>query len=119
MKQKLAAVILTVALCFSLAACGNSSQPQTASAQQSTDEEQNIRINAVAPGATITPAHLANKAGEQPGGAKMLEYSKHFVYFPGPECDPIDQANACLFLASDMGRHVKGQVIQVCNGAFL
>ena len=52
-------------------------------------------------------------------GAKMLEYSKHFVYFPGPECDPMDQANACLFLASDMGRHVKGQVIQVCNGAFL
>jgi len=81
--------------------------------------DTNIRINAVAPGATVTPAHLANKAGEQPGGAKMLEYSKHFVYFPGPECDPIDQANACLFLASDMGRHVKGQVIQVCNVAFL
>lgn len=72
--------------------------------------DTNIRINAVAPGATVTPAHLANKAGEQPGGAKMLEYSKHFVYFPGPECDPIDQANACLFLASDMGKHVKGQV---------
>ena len=68
--------------------------------------DTNIRINAV-------------KAGEQPGGAKMLEYSKHFVYFPGPECDPMDQANACLFLASDMGKHVKGQVLQVCNGAFL
>ena len=81
--------------------------------------DTNIRINAVAPGATVTPAHLANKAGEQPGGAKMLEYSKHFVYFPGPECDPMDQANACLFLASDMGKHVKGQVVQVCNGAFL
>ena len=81
--------------------------------------DTNIRINAVAPGSTVTPAHLANKAGEQPGGAKMLEYSRHFVYFPGPECEPIDQANACLFLASDMGRHVKGQVIQVCNGAFL
>ncbi len=81
--------------------------------------DTDIRINAVAPGATVTPAHLANKAGEQPGGAKMLEYSKNFVYFPGPECDPIDQANACLFLASDMGKHVKGQVLQVCNGAFL
>ena len=46
-------------------------------------------------------------------------YGMHFVYFPGPECDPMDQANACLFLASDMGKHVKGQVIQVCNGAFL
>ena len=81
--------------------------------------DTNIRCNAVAPGATVTPAHLANKKGEQPGGAKMQEYSGHYVYFPGPECDPMDQAYACLYLASKMGRHVKGQVLQVCNGAFL
>lgn len=81
--------------------------------------DTNIRCNAVAPGATKTPAHLANKKGEQPGGAKMLEYSRHYVYFPGPECECIDQAYACLFLASKMGRAVKGQVLQVCNGAFL
>ena len=81
--------------------------------------DTNIRCNAVAPGATITPAHLANKAGEQPGGAEMLKYSGHLVYFPGPECEAIDQAYACLYLASKMGRAVKGQVIQVCNGAFL
>ena len=81
--------------------------------------DTNIRCNAVAPGATVTPAHLANKAGEQPGGAKMLEYSGHYVYFPGPECDPMDQAYACLYLASKMGKAVRGQVIQVCNGAFL
>ncbi len=79
----------------------------------------NIRCNAVAPGATVTPAHLANRAGEQPGGTKMLRYSGRYVYFSGPECDPIDQAYACLYLASKMGRHVKGQVLQVCNGAFL
>ena len=78
-----------------------------------------IRCNAVAPGATVTPAHIANRQGEQPGGNKMLEYSGHYVYLPGPECDPIDQAYACLYLASKMGRHVKGQVLQVCNGAFL
>ncbi len=81
--------------------------------------DTNIRINAVAPGATVTPAHLANKAGEQPGGSEMLHYSGHYVYFPGPECDPMDQAYACLYLASKMGVHVKGQVLQVCNGAFL
>jgi len=81
--------------------------------------DTNIRCNAVAPGATITPAHLANKAGEQAGGTKMLEHSGHFVYFPGPECQPIDQAYACLYLASKMGRAVRGQVLQVCNGAFL
>ena len=46
----------------------------------------------------------------------MLQYSGHFVYFPGPECDPMDQAYACLYLASKMGCHVKGQVLQVCNG---
>ncbi len=82
-------------------------------------EGTNIRCNAVAPGATRTPAHLANKAGEQPGGTKMLEHSGHYVYFPGPECEPIDQAYACLYLASKMGRAVRGQVLQVCNGAFL
>lgn len=81
--------------------------------------DTNIRCNAVAPGATITPAHLANKEGQQPGGNKMLEYSGHFVYFPGPECEALDQAYACLFLASKMGRAVRGQVLQVCNGAFL
>lgn len=81
--------------------------------------ETNIRCNAVAPGATITPAHLANKAGEQPGGNKMLGYSGHYVYFPGPECEALDQAYACLYLASKMGRAVRGQVLQVCNGAFL
>ena len=75
----------------------------------------NIRCNAVA----LTPAHLANKAGEQPRGAKMLEYSGHYVYFPDPECEAIDQAYACLYLASKMGRAVRGQMIQVCNGAFL
>lgn len=79
----------------------------------------NIRCNAVAPGATVTPAHLANKEGKQPGGEEMLRYSRHYVYFPGPECEPIDQAYACLYLASKMGKCVKGQVIQVCNGAFL
>lgn len=79
----------------------------------------NIRCNAVAPGSTVTPMHLANKSQEQPGGKGMLEYSQHYVYFPGPECDPIDQAYACLFLASKMGKAVKGQVLQVCNGAFL
>lgn len=81
--------------------------------------ETEIRCNAVAPGATVTPAHLANKDGKQPGGDKMLQYSGHYVNFPGPECDPIDQAYACLYLASKIGRHVKGQVLQVCNGAFL
>lgn len=79
----------------------------------------NIRCNAVAPGSTVTPMHLANKNEQQPGGKGMLDYSQHYVYFPGPECDPLDQAYACLYLASKMGKALRGQVIQVCNGAFL
>ena len=57
--------------------------------------------------------------GEHSGGSEMLNYSGHYVYFPGPECDPMDQAYVCLYLASKMGVHVKGQVLQVCSGAFL
>ena len=49
----------------------------------------------------------------------MMEYRRHFVFFPGRKCHPMDQTNARLFPASDMGKHVKGQVLQVCNGAFL
>lgn len=78
-----------------------------------------IRCNAVAPGSTVTSMHLKNLEHKQPGGEGMLQYSKHFVYFPGPECDPVDQAYARLYLASKMGRAVRGLVIQVCNGAFL
>ena len=55
----------------------------------------------------------------QPGGDKMLKYTDRYINTSLPATQPIDQANACLFLASDMGRCVKGQVIQVCNGAFL
>lgn len=81
--------------------------------------DTNIRCNAVAPGATLTPAHYANKDGKQPGGDKMLEYGSKYCNWDLPETEPIDQAYACLYLASKMGRRVKGQVLQVCNGAFL
>ncbi|WP_242703960.1 SDR family NAD(P)-dependent oxidoreductase [Candidatus Enterococcus moelleringii] len=81
--------------------------------------DTDIRCNAIAPGATLTPAHYANKAGEQPGGDKMLEFGGKYCNWDLPETEPIDQAYACLYLASKMGRRVKGQVLQVCNGAFL
>lgn len=81
--------------------------------------DTNIRCNAVAPGATLTPMHYAHLEGKHPGGSKMLEYGSKYINWKLPETDPIDQAYACLYLASKMGRRVKGQVIQVCNGAFL
>ncbi len=63
--------------------------------------------------------HYANLDGKLPGSDKWLEYGANYCNWKLPETEPIDQANACLFLASDMGRAVRGQVLQVCNGAFL
>lgn len=33
----------------------------------------------------------------------MLQNRGHYVYFPGPECEAVDQAYACLYLASRRG----------------
>lgn len=81
--------------------------------------DTNIRCNAVAPGATLTPMHFAHLRGENPGGNLMLEFGKKYCNWNLPETNPLDQAYACLYLASKMGKAVKGQVLQVCNGAFL
>ena len=81
--------------------------------------DTNITANCIAPGATITPAHLANLRGEQDGGEEWLKYSGPYFNYAVPDTTGIDQANACLFLASNMGQCVTGQVIQVCNGSYL
>ena len=79
----------------------------------------NIRCNAIAPGVTDTDAARAWAAGEQEGGAVMLEFSDKYTNTTVPSTQPIDQAYAALYLASEMGRAVTGQVLQVDNGAFL
>ncbi len=81
--------------------------------------ETDIRCNAIAPGTTMTPMHKGNLEGTNPGGTLQLELGKKYVSWEAEETDPIDQANACLFLASDMGRKMKGQILQVDNAAFL
>lgn len=78
-----------------------------------------IRCNAICPGVTETPAAEAWAAGTQPGGDLMLEFSDKYTNQTCPPTKPIDQANAALFLASDMGRCITGQTLQICNGAFL
>ena len=78
-----------------------------------------IRCNAIAPGVTDTDAARAWAAGEQEGGGEMLEFSDKYTNTTVPSTEPIDQAYAALYLASDMGRAVTGQVIQVDNGQFL
>ena len=67
----------------------------------------------IAPSATLPPAHYANLEGKQPGGNKMLEFGNKYCNWGLPETEPIDQAYACLYLASKMGRRVKGQVLYI------
>ncbi|MBS7668800.1 SDR family NAD(P)-dependent oxidoreductase [Croceicoccus gelatinilyticus] len=78
----------------------------------------NIRCNAIAPGVTDTDAAAAWANGEQEGGDVMLEFSDKYTNTTLPMTEPRDQAYAALYLASEMGKAVQGQVITVDNGAF-
>jgi NAD(P)-dependent dehydrogenase (short-subunit alcohol dehydrogenase family) len=78
-----------------------------------------IRCNAVAPGVTDTPMAAAWAAGELPGGDTMLRYSNIYSNTELAPTRPEDQANAILFLASDMACAITGQVLTVDNGAFM
>jgi 3-oxoacyl-[acyl-carrier protein] reductase len=79
----------------------------------------NIRANVIAPGVTDTEAAAAWAAGEQEGGDVMLEFSEKYTNTTVQMTSPRDQAYAALYLASEMGNAVTGQVIQVDNGQFL
>ncbi|MGW4561732.1 SDR family NAD(P)-dependent oxidoreductase [Streptomyces sp. NPDC004561] len=78
-----------------------------------------IRCNAVAPGETDTPMMQAWAAGELPGGSTMLEYAATYSNTKLAPTQPIDQANAILYLSSDMSRAVTGRVLTVDNGAYM
>ena len=55
--------------------------------------DTNIRINAVAPGATVTPAHLANKAGRAAGRRQNagIQQALHILPRPGMRPDGSGQ----------------------------
>lgn len=78
-----------------------------------------IRCNAVAPGVTDTPMAQAWAAGDLPGGSTMLEFAETYSNPKLPATRPEDQANAILYLASDMSRAVTGRVLTVDNGAYM
>jgi NAD(P)-dependent dehydrogenase (short-subunit alcohol dehydrogenase family) len=69
-----------------------------------------IRCNAVSPGTTITPGS-AGMIEEWGGEEKLLG-----AYPLRRLGQPIDQANAILFLASDLTSWVTGQVLSVSGG---
>jgi NAD(P)-dependent dehydrogenase (short-subunit alcohol dehydrogenase family) len=76
-----------------------------------------IRCNAVCPGATdtgmLTPE--VEKKMDQEMWATVNKHQCQDI----PLIDPIDQAYAILFFASDESRSVTGQVMVVDNGRFL
>ena len=70
---------------------------------------RNVRCNAVAPGFVETDMTSYLKDGE---GAEKYKADIPLGRFASTE----DIANVCLFLASDMGSYVTGQVISACGG---
>lgn len=70
---------------------------------------RNIRCNAIAPGFVETDMTSYLKEGDAA--------DKYKADIPlGKFATPEDIANSCLFLASDMGSYITGQVISVCGG---
>jgi len=69
---------------------------------------RNIRSNAIAPGFIAT--EMTEKLDEK----VVAEWVKNIPLKRAGT--PEDIANVCLFLASDMGAYVNGQVLSVCGG---
>ncbi|KAK7900210.1 hypothetical protein LTR67_003956 [Exophiala xenobiotica] len=73
-----------------------------------------IRVNAIAPGVTETPA--ISKVRAAPGGYEMI--SGWLKDYPmGRFADPSEQAATICFLLSDDASFISGQVIRVSGGA--
>lgn len=70
---------------------------------------RNIRCNAIAPGFVETDMTSYLQEGE---GAEKYKAGIPLGRFATAD----DIANTCLFLASDMGNYITGQVISVCGG---
>lgn len=73
--------------------------------------DQNIRCNAIAPGAIQTKIHFRDAPHE--GG--FAKYSKYFETIP-PHGKALAVADVALFLVSDDSRYVNGEVVSVDGG---
>lgn len=76
--------------------------------------EHSIRANAILPGATMT-GMLQDVFDKVPGIREEL-IAKTAL---GKLGDPQDQANAALFLASDLASHITGEYLIVSGGEFM
>jgi NAD(P)-dependent dehydrogenase (short-subunit alcohol dehydrogenase family) len=77
----------------------------------------NINVNAVAPGATRRSARIAAQIDSPLADeAAPVPTSVAMTGPLGRVNEPIDIANAVLFLASDESRNISGQLITVASG---
>jgi len=76
--------------------------------------EFNIRVNCILPGATDTEM-LRGVFEAEPGLKKILEERTPL----GKMARPEDQANAAVFLASELASHITGEQLVVAGGEFM
>jgi 3-oxoacyl-[acyl-carrier protein] reductase len=76
--------------------------------------EYGIRANAILPGATET--EMLQGMFEQVTGMREVLIGRTVL---DKLADPRDQANAALFLASDLASHITGEYIVVAGGEFM
>ncbi|PYE54115.1 SDR family oxidoreductase [Deinococcus yavapaiensis] len=78
-----------------------------------------IRVNAICPGLIHTNIQERTEQRDTEQLGIEVELPKGSPALNEGEGDPIDVADVCLFLASDLGRHVSGVEIFVDGGASL
>jgi NAD(P)-dependent dehydrogenase (short-subunit alcohol dehydrogenase family) len=69
-----------------------------------------IRVNAIAPGITLSPRIKATPASVDPTSPLVKQHMLGLV-------EPVDISNLVVYLASDESRVVTGQILQVDSGA--
>jgi len=79
----------------------------------------NIRCNAICPGAIHTNIDQRTEHRHTEAIGIAVEFPQGSPALHEGQGDPIDVADTCLFLASDLGRHVSGVEIFVDGGASL
>lgn len=79
----------------------------------------NIRCNAVCPGAIPTNIDQRTEQRHTDNIGIAVELPEGNPALHEGQGEPIDVADTCLFLASDLGRHVSGVEIYVDGGASL
>ena len=79
----------------------------------------NIRVNAICPGAIETNIGERTEQRDTEKIGIEVELPLGSPALHGGQGEPIDVADTCLFLASDLSRHVSGVEIYVDGGASL